>query len=108
MAGRDEAAAFEDQLDDLEVAMASAGEMTRSFSEGLREAERAMAITSEQSKALSKGLSRGLRSAFDGLVFDGMRASDALSTVARSVVNTAYSAAMRPVTTYFSSRSWFS
>lgn len=98
MARRDEAGAFEDQIAGLEDAFASAGEVTKSFAEGMREAERAMAITSEHSKVLSKGLSRGLRSAFDGLVFDGMRASDALSAVARSVANTAYAAAIRPVT----------
>ena len=100
MAGRDEIETFEDQVAGLEDTLASAGEMARSFREGMAEAERAMAQTSEQSRALSKGLSRGLRSAFDGVVFDGMRASDALSTVARSMVNAAYSAAIRPVTNH--------
>lgn len=102
MTTRDEAATLEDQLVGLEEAMASTGEMTRSFAQGLAEAERAMALTAEHSKVLSQGLSRGLRRAFDGLVFDGMRASDALSVVARSVVNTAYSAAIRPVTSQVS------
>jgi len=98
MTGRDEAQAFEDQITGLEDAMAAAGEVTKSFTAGLIEAEKAMEITAEHTKVLSKGLSRGLRSAFDGLIFDGDRASDALSTVARSIVNTAYSAAIRPVT----------
>lgn len=100
MAGRDEADELADQIAGLEDAMAAAGEVTKSFTLGLLEAEKAMEITSEHTKVLSKGLSRGLRSAFDGLVFDGMRASDALSAVARSVVNTAYSAAIRPVTSH--------
>ncbi|MDA8585740.1 phage tail tape measure protein [Rhodobacteraceae bacterium] len=98
MAGRDEATIFEDQITGLEDAMAAAGEVTKSFTAGLLEAEKAMEITAQHTKTLSTGLSRGLRSAFDGLIFDGYRASDALSTVARSVVNTAYSAAIRPVT----------
>ena len=49
---------------------------------------------------MSRGLSRGLRSAFDGVIFDGDRASDALASVARSLVNTAYSAAIRPVSNH--------
>ena len=100
MARQDEIAGLEDQIAGLEDAMANAGEVTRSFREGLQDAERAMAMTSQQTKALSRGLSSGLRSAFDGVVFDGMRASDALSTVARSLVNSAYSAAIRPVTSH--------
>ena len=50
---------------------------------------------------LEKGLSRGLRRAFDGVAFDGLKLSDALSTVARSMVNTTYNAAMKPVTDHF-------
>ena len=61
----------------------------------------AIAATSRDAEVLSRGLSRGLRSAFDGLVFDGMRASDALEAVARSAVNTAYSAAIKPVARHF-------
>ena len=98
MAGRDETAALEAQIEGLEAAMASAGDMAGALKDGMQEVETAMRITSEHTKVLEKGLSRGLRNAFDGVVFDGMRASDALSTVARSIVNTAYSAAIRPVT----------
>lgn len=101
MAESDGTQAFEDQISALEGSMASAGEMARALKEGLDETGRAMAATEVESKALSKGLSRGLRSAFDGLVFDGMRASDAMEQVARSVVNTAYSAAVKPVTKHF-------
>ncbi|MEM6385774.1 MAG: phage tail tape measure protein [Pseudomonadota bacterium] len=101
MADSDRIEAFDDQIAALEGTMASAGEMARALKEGLDETGRAMAATEAESKVLSKGLSRGLRSAFDGLVFDGMRASDALEQVARSVVNTAYSAAIKPVAKHF-------
>ncbi|MEL7150249.1 MAG: phage tail tape measure protein [Pseudomonadota bacterium] len=97
MAESDRIDAFEEQISALEGTMASAGEMARALKEGLDETSRAMAMTEADAKVLTRGLSRGLRSAFDGLVFDGMRASDALEAVARSVVNTAYSAAIRPV-----------
>ncbi len=101
MAESDRIDGFEDQIAQLEGAMASAGDMARALKEGLDETGRAMASAGEESKVLSRGLSRGLRSAFDGLVFDGMRASDAMEAVARSVVNTAYSAAIKPVTKHF-------
>ncbi|MEM7718990.1 MAG: phage tail tape measure protein [Pseudomonadota bacterium] len=98
MAEGDQIDAFEEQIAALEGSMASAGEMARALREGLDETSRALAATEAETKVLSRGLSRGLRSAFDGLVFDGMRASDAMETVARSVVNAAYSAAIKPVT----------
>lgn len=98
MAGVEQVEQLEDQIASLEGSMASAGEMARALKEGLDETGAALRATETESKALSKGLSRGLRSAFDGLVFDGMRASDAMEAVARSVVNTAYSSAIKPVT----------
>lgn len=89
---------FETQLEVLEGAMAEAGAMTAALSGEIQKMQGAMAETGRDAEVLSKGLSRGLKSAFDGLVFDGMRASDALGAVARSLVNTAYSAAIKPVT----------
>ena len=38
-----------------------------------------------------------MRGAFDGLVFDGLRLSDALREVAQSMVDATYNAAMQPV-----------
>ena len=90
--------AFEDQVTTLESAMAEAGAMTAAFSGEITKMQEAMSATSRDADVLSRGLSRGLRTAFDGLVFDGMRASDALGAVARSLVNAAYSAAIKPVT----------
>lgn len=46
---------------------------------------------------MSRAIGGGLRSAFDGVVFDGMRLSDALRSVATSMVDAAYNTAMRPV-----------
>lgn len=91
---------LEEQLGALEGAMAEAGAMTAALSGEIQKMQGAMAATGRDAEVLSKGLSRGLKSAFDGLVFDGMRASDALGAVARSLVNTAYSAAIRPVTNH--------
>ncbi len=101
MAESDRIEAFEAQLAELEGAFAATGDMAKALKDGLEETSRALKATEEDTKVLSRGLSRGLRSAFDGLVFDGMRASDAMEAVARSVVNTAYSAAIKPVTKHF-------
>lgn len=91
---------LDEQLGALEGAMAEAGAMTAALSGEIQKMQGAMAATGRDAEVLSKGLSRGLKSAFDGLVFDGMRASDALGAVARSLVNTAYSAAIRPVSNH--------
>lgn len=47
---------------------------------------------------LERGFAGGLRRAIDGLVIDGDRLSDALATVGKSMVDTVYRAAMKPVT----------
>ena len=94
----DEMDSFEDQVAALEVTLAEAGSVTASFASEVSKMQDAIQETSKDAETLSRGLSKGLRRAFDGLVFDGMRASDVLGTVARSVVNTAYSAAIKPVT----------
>ena len=43
--------------------------------------QRRSATPGARSACCQRGISRGLRSAFDGLVFDGMKLSDALKTV---------------------------
>ena len=93
----DEVESFEDRLAGLESAIADAGDITGSFSQEINKMKVELKEASHTAETLSKGLSKGLRRAFDGLVFDGMRASDVLGTVARSVANTAYSAAIKPV-----------
>ena len=90
-----------DAFDGLESAMDGAGQVTVEFTARMQELRASVDTTSKEVETLSKGISRGLRRAFDGLVFDGMKLSDALHSVARSMVNTAYSSALRPVTQHF-------
>ena len=47
---------------------------------------------------LSSGIGTGLRRAFDGLVFDGAKLSDALKGIGQSLSDTVYRMATRPVT----------
>ena len=95
MADGDQIDAFEDQLASLEAAMADTGAVTQAFSAEITKMQGALAATSRDTEVLSRGLSRGLRSAFDGLVFDGTRASDALEAVARSAINPTPTATLR-------------
>lgn len=89
---------FDAQVDALEESMAGATEVAASFDTELKSVRQALAATGQDVKTLERGLSRGLRRAFDGVVFDGKKLSEALEDVARSMMNTAYNAALKPVT----------
>ena len=71
--------------------------MTAAFDSQLRDIQGTLTETTRDLGNLERGFSGGLRRAFDGLVFDGLKLSDALSVVAKSMVDTAYSAAINPV-----------
>lgn len=71
------------------------------FDSELRRMKTSLEATGKDIAVLERGLSRGLRRAFDGVVFDGLKLSDALHTVAESMINTTYSAAIKPVTNQF-------
>ena len=70
------------------------------FDTELRNMRQALSATGQDVKTLERGLSRGLRRAFDGVVFGSSSMSDALRTVATSLINTTYNAAMKPVTNH--------
>ncbi|MCA0922912.1 phage tail tape measure protein [Pseudooceanicola nanhaiensis] len=89
------------QVEALDASLGQAAGMAAAFDGELRRMRGALSETGKDVQVLEKGLSRGLRRALDGVVFDGMKLSEALSTVAKSMVNTAYSAAVRPVTDHF-------
>ena len=83
------------------LAQSASSALVSGFDSELRRMREAMSGTAQDVATLEKGMSRGLRKAFDAVVFDGMKLSDALSTVANSMINTAYSAAVKPVTDHF-------
>jgi len=89
---------LEDGAERLNDTLGATATLVAGFDVELRRMRSALAATGKDVATLEKGLSRGLRKAFDGVAFDGMKLSDALSTVARSMVNTTYNAAMKPVT----------
>ncbi|GHE86384.1 tail protein [Aliiroseovarius zhejiangensis] len=92
---------FDEQLDALETALGGAQAMTAGFVFELRGMHSTVSDLSADVNTLSSGISSGLRKAFDGLVFDGMKLSDALKGVAQSMSQAAYNAAIKPVTGHF-------
>ncbi|MFV0334735.1 MAG: phage tail tape measure protein [Tropicimonas sp.] len=90
--------AFGSQMEALEAGLADAGVMAASFGNELRRMRTDMSQTGASVGKLSTSISGGLRRAFDGLVFDGMKASDAMKVVAQSIINATYSSAIQPVT----------
>jgi hypothetical protein len=97
--GRDR---LDDQIEALESSMGSASAMAAAFDGELRRMQATIADTGREIGTLQRGISRGLRQAIDGLVFDGDKLSDALKKVGQSMVDAAYAAALKPVTTHLS------
>lgn len=89
---------FDERVDSLENSMSGAVAMAAAFDAELIKMRETLSATGNEVDTLSKGIGRGLRRAFDGLAFDGMKLSDALNTVAKSMIDTAYAAAIKPVT----------
>ncbi|MBD3662935.1 phage tail tape measure protein [Sulfitobacter sp. TSTF-M16] len=92
---------LESHAEGLNATLAQTSVLVSGFDSELRRMKTSLAATNKDVATLEKGLSRGLRKAFDGVVFDGLKLSDAMRTVAQSLVNTTYNAAMRPVTDHF-------
>lgn len=85
------------ELSALEASLGSATAMVAAFQGELRTMQETMLYTGREVQGLSRSFGTGLRRAFDGVVFDGIRLSDALRSVAQSMVDAAYNTAMRPV-----------
>lgn len=97
----DEIEALDASSEDLASTLSQTTDMTRSFTVELETTRKSLVATGQDVKTLEKGLSSGLRKAFDGLVFDGASLSSALDTLANSMINATYNAAMKPVTNHF-------
>jgi hypothetical protein len=87
-----------DAVEQMGDSVGDATQLVGQFSSELRRMRGTLSATGKDVATLERGLSKGLRRAFDGVVFDGDKLSDALKTVASSMINTTYNAAMRPVT----------
>jgi len=89
--------ALSDQLAALEASLEGAQAVTSAFEGELSRMRESLIYTGREVNTLSSSIGGGLRRAFDGLVFDGLKLSDALRVVAKSMVDAVYSAALKPV-----------
>lgn len=89
--------ALDEQIAALETTLAGSAGMVAAFEGELARMRDSLVFTGREVNMLSNGIGHGLRRAFDGLVFDGLKLSDALKGVARTMVDTVYGIAMKPV-----------
>jgi phage-related minor tail protein len=88
---------LQDQIAALEATLTGSAGMVAAFDGELARMRETLMFTGREVNTLSTGIGGGLRRAFDGLVFDGMKLSDALRGVARTMADTVYGVAMKPV-----------
>ncbi len=95
-------AELELQGEALGEALDGASGMASAFAEVLGRVKEGFSETGRDAQILDRSLSKGLRRAFEGLAFDGDSLSEAMDTLARSMIRTTYNAAMKPVTNHLS------
>lgn len=88
---------MQEQIAALEGTLGGTAGMVNAFEGELSRMRESLVFTGREVSVLSNGIGGGLRRAFDGLVFDGAKLSDALKVVAKSMVDSVYNIAMKPV-----------
>lgn len=94
---------LEAQISALEQRLGQTTGLVAEFDSELAGLGRNLTFTSREVDSLSRSFSSGLRRAFDGVVFDGMRLQDALRGIAQTMMNSVYNTAMKPVQNAFGS-----
>lgn len=89
---------MQEQLQALEAQLGSSVSMVATFDGELARMRETLSYTGRDVNTLAGGIGGSLRKSFDGLVFDGMKLNDALKSVAKTIADTVYSIALRPVT----------
>ena len=88
---------FGQSLDQLDERFGQTGRMTAEFESELARLRQSMAFTTREVGSLTSGIESGLRRSFDGLIFDGAKLSEALKGIGRSIADSVYAIAMRPI-----------
>ncbi len=101
MTDRDGFGDLQERGEALGDALGDAATMASAFDGQMRRIKAAFEETGKDVATLERGMSGGLRKAFDGVVLDGMNLSGALDVLKNSMIRTAYSAAIKPVTDHF-------
>jgi phage-related minor tail protein len=95
--GMAEVESLAEQVAALEMQCGAAAGVAASFSSQLDQMQGSLTLTGREVSSLTSGIGTGLRRAFDGLVFDGVKLSDALRGVADAMSGSVYRMATRPV-----------
>lgn len=85
------------QVEALEASLGGAVSMAAEFDAELKRINETFSATGKGAERLESTLTRGVSRAIDGVVLDGMKLSDALRTVANSMIDAAWKAAVQPV-----------
>lgn len=101
MTDRDGLEDLQERGEALGDSLGDAASMAAAFDGQMKRISAAFEETSKDVATLERGMSGGLRKAFDGVLLDGMNLSDALDVLKNSMIRTAYSAAIKPVTDHF-------
>ncbi|MFD1882363.1 phage tail tape measure protein [Paracoccus pacificus] len=72
-------------------------QVTAAFEDELSRLRQSMVLAGREVSTLSNGIGGGLRRAFEGVVFDGLKLSDALKGIAKSMADTVFAIALRPI-----------
>ncbi|WP_296474081.1 phage tail tape measure protein [Roseinatronobacter sp.] len=94
---------LEAQISALEHRLGQTTGLVAEFDSELAGLGRNLTFTGREVEGLSRSFSTGLRRAFDGVVFDGMRMQDALRGIAQTMTTSVYNTAMKPVQNAFGS-----
>lgn len=86
-----------EEAEALEQSLGGAQSVAAAFDIELRRMRESMIFTGREVSTLSNAMGRGLRRAFDGVIFDGMKLSDALKGLSQTLIDNVYSIALRPV-----------
>ena len=92
---------LEAQISALETRLGQTTGLVAEFDNELSGLGRNLVFTGREVDSLSRSFSTGLRRAFDGVIFDGMRLQDALRSIAQTMINSVYNTAMKPVQNAF-------
>ncbi|MBC7156380.1 MAG: phage tail tape measure protein [Rhodobacteraceae bacterium] len=93
----DEIEDFDAQVAALAETLRGAGGVAAAFDGEMQRLRGGLLFTGREVDTLGRSVGVGLRRAFEGLVFDGVRLSDALRQVASRMADAAFGIALRPV-----------
>lgn len=94
----EELSRLETALADIETSISGTEDVSRAFRAEMENVTRSMSTASQQASGLSRSIGGSLKSAIDGLLFDGKKLSDVMGSLGRSVASKSLSSALTPVT----------